>query len=68
MEIVEEEELANITEMIDKLNSGVKEKHALLLKDLGMEKPTQPQPLNRSNEEDDVKKKLGKIEIFLFKL
>ena len=62
--MVEEEELANITEMINKLNSEVKEKHALLLE----EKPTQPQPFNRSNEKDDVKKKLGKIEIFLFKL
>ena len=52
--------------MIDKLNSGVQEKHALLLKDLEMQKPTQPLPSNRTNEEDDLKKKLGKMEIFLF--
>ncbi|XP_023342676.1 structural maintenance of chromosomes protein 4 isoform X2 [Eurytemora carolleeae] len=56
-----ESELANIREMIDKLNSGVQEKHALLLKDLEMQKPTQPQPSNRTNEEDDLKKKLEEL-------
>ena len=33
-----------------------------------MQKPTQPQPSNRTSEQDEVKKKLGKIWLFISSL